>query len=253
MIRAVILTMSVVMAFSANCPTGGRTAATQECDCNTERCSIGQYCIISGNDAKCVDSPLCPSPGSGTDSLIEDCYCQTMANVVATSNPTACTKTSYCDSGLTCRNMPVCQNSNEILLEDCVYGTEDSVCDAGGEFSNGGCTKAPAVCTDSSGAEENCAIDYPCTSLTSCEDEYGVVNGCGAMPDVYVGNNTCGEGFACDNGVCDCPSVVNEFDPADKCRCDCDLYRQQWLNTCSSDENQEKYKEAYNVCNCNCN
>ena len=266
MIRAVILTMSVVMAFSANCPTGGRTNATQACDCNTEdasmrpteTCLIGQYCIISGNNAKCVDSPLCPSPGSGTDPLIEECYCQTMAKVVATSNPTACTKTSYCDSKLTCRDMPRCQDSDEILLEDCVYGTEDSVCDAGGEFSNGGCTKAPAVCTDDSNPEENCAIGYPCTNLTSCEDEFGVPNGCGAMPDIYEGNNTCGEGFACiqsgeKRGQCDCPSVVNEFDPADKCRCDCDLYRRQWLNTCSSDGNQEKYKEAYNVCNCNCN
>ena len=255
MIRAVILLASVVMAFSVDCPNGGRNATTEKCVCNAETCSAGQYCMISGTDAKCVDSPLCPSPGSGTDPLDEECYCQTMSQVVATSNPTACTKTSYCDSGLTCRNMPVCQNSNKILLEDCVYGSDDKVCKAGDAF-DGVCT-APIVCTDSSDAEENCAIDYPCTNATSCEDEYGVVNGCGAMPDVYVGNNTCGEGFTCiqsgeKRGQCDCPSVVNDFDPTNKCRCDCDYYRQQWRDTCSSNEIQEKYKEAYNVCNCNC-
>lgn len=252
MIRAVILSALVVMAFSADCPTDGRTAATEHCVCNADSCSNGQYCMKSGTDAKCVDSPLCPSPGSGTDPLDKECYCQTMANVVAISNPKACTKTSYCDSGLRCRDKPVCQNS-EILLEPCVYGSDDKVCKAGDAFLNGVCT-AEAECRADSSAEEICAISYPCTNTTSCEDKHGVLNGCGEMPAFYEGNNTCGEGFACDNGVCDCPSVVNDFDPADKCRCNCDLYRQQWLNTCSSDENQEKYKEAYNVCNCNnCN
>ena len=116
-----------------------------------------------------------------------------MANVVAISNPKACTKTSYCDSGLRCRDKPVCQNS-EILLEPCVYGSDNKVCKAGDAFLNGACT-AEAECRADSSAEEICAISYPCTNTTSCEDKHGVLNGCGEMPAFYEGNNTVERGL----------------------------------------------------------
>ena len=264
MIRAVILSALVVMAFSADCPTDG-SKALQPCDCKIDsedaipvQCSIGEYCMVSGDKKRCVDSPLCPFPGSGTSALTEECYCKTIESVVNNEDVTTCPKYWYCKEN-ECHEYRDCSDG-DILTESCVYGTKPkSICRAGQQFSNNKCVNLPETCTTESGAGENCRIQSTCYNTTICDDEFGVPNGCGEMPLDFEGDNACKSGFECIKagekaGECSCSDAVNAFDPNKKCLCDCALYRQEWQQgACSSGEMQQKYKEAYNECNCNNN
>lgn len=243
--------MLVGFCYADPCPyTNGLIASTNAtCECETATssgptCSAGEYCAVQGNEARCLDNPLC----TPNDTNIEpECFCGFGSEV---------TCNNFCLVGEVCSEHKRC-NISDILTEPCVYG-DNVVCDIGSEFSNVlGCVEqtSPPVCSADLTDEQECVLpDNGCNeNRTICNDEYGQPNGCGEMPVEFLGDADalkCKSGATCDNGICtNCPSSLLTFSSA--CSCDCAAYYSGWLGERQCSELKETYKEAYNICECN--
>lgn len=247
--------MLVGFSYAAPCPsTDGLIASTNvTCECETDTsgettCKTGEYCAVQGNNALCLDNPLC-----STNSFIvgDPCYCSN--DITQLGNKCM----NYCHADYTCSNYPKCTVSADPLATDCCYSSCDSaapdICEAASTYTENGCIPPDEICTTDSSSEQSCEFISRCVNenKTSCFDNFGVLNGCGEMPDEFQGNNACGDNAVCSRGYCiGCPGAISYFD-GDKCRCNCDAYYSGWIEERQCSELKEKYKEVYNFCECN--
>ena len=255
MLVFICMFMLVGFSYAAPCPsTDGLIASTNAtCECETATsgetiCEGGEYCAVQGNNAQCLDNPLC-SPNSFN--VGDPCYCSNDIMKLGSK----CM--NYCYNDYTCSNYPKCKVSTDPLATDCCYSSCDSaaadICKAASTYTENGCVEPEEICSADSSSEQSCEVVSRCVNenKTSCYDEFDVLNGCGEMPDEFQGNNACGVNAVCSRGYCiGCPGAISYFD-GDKCRCDCDAYYSGWIGERQCSEDKETYKEAYNFCECN--
>ena len=245
--------MLVGFSYAAPCPsTDGLIASTNAtCECETATsgetiCKGGEYCAVQGNEAQCLDNPLC-----STNSFIvgDPCYCSN--DITQLGNKCM----NYCHADYTCSDYPKCEESSDPLATDCCSencGTNPVICKEDHIYSSNDCVPPDGECTAESSLDQTCEIVEQDCSASSCLDEFNVLNGCGQMPDSYDGDNSCGDHATCVKGNCvGCPNAISQIDPTNKCRCDCAAYYNGWLGERQCSELKETYKGAYNICECN--